>query len=492
MLTTPLAAIRSAILFLAACGVAAAGESITVDAARPAGRIKAIHGVNNGPLANGENAKLGRWYAEAGFPVARLHDCRWPSPDVVDVSTIFPLSHLDPDDPRNYLFAKTDDYLAAILAAKSRIVYRLGQSIEPWSKYHTHPPADMDRFAKVCVNIIRHYNDGWADGFRHGITHWEIWNEPDMKLPLQWLGTQEDYFRLYETVARAIKAHDPELKVGGPALTSMSSDWAEPFVAHCRAKNLPLDFFSFHVYAAEPQVLVDSCRKARKLLDDHGFKDTEIHLNEWRYHPTWDGLRPDDPEKYVDVPGWFARGCGGKGAAFAATVLMRLQDEPVDMTNFYTADTSAWSMFGQFGIRTPVYHAFRAFDRLAKHPRRVACDVAATDSKPGATAACAGLDAEGRSLAVLVSTFDAPAGRREMTVAGLPWRGATRAEALLVSETHALAPIAATTDTATPGAVRIVVDMPADTVCLVSFSSATDDKKPISYSLPAEARGLRE
>ena len=80
---------------------------------------------------------------------------------------------------------------------------------------------------------------------------------------------------------------------------------------------------------------------------------------------------------------------GGKGAAFAATVLMRLQDEPVDMTNFYTADTSAWSMFGQFGIRTPVYHAFRAFDRLAKHPRRVACDVAATDSKPGATAACA-------------------------------------------------------------------------------------------------------
>lgn len=117
--------------------------------------------MNNGPLANCENAKLGRWYAEAGFPKARLHDCRWPSPDVVDVSTIFPLAHLDPDDPRTYL--------AAILAVKSRIVFRLGQSIAPWSKYHTHPPADMDRFAKICVNIIRHYNHGSADAFHHGI-----------------------------------------------------------------------------------------------------------------------------------------------------------------------------------------------------------------------------------------------------------------------------------------------------------------------------------
>jgi len=464
---------RALVPLLLACLSAAAwatAEEIRVDCGRPLGRIKAIHGVNNGPLANGENAKLGRWYAEAGFPVARLHDVRCPSPDACDVSTIFPLSHLDPDDPRNYLFAKTDDYLAAILAANSKIVFRLGQSIEPWSKYHTHPPRDMDHFARVCVNIIRHYNDGWADGFHHGITYWEIWNEPDMKLPLMWLGSQEDYFRLYETVARAIKPHDPKLKVGGPALTSMESDWAKPFVAWCRDRKLPLDFFSFHVYSAKPQVLVDSCRQARKMLDEHGFADTEIHLNEWRYHPTWDGLRPDDPEKYVDVPGWFARGCSGKGAAFAAAVLMRLQDEPVDMTNFYTADTSAWSMFGQFGIRTPVYYAFKAFNELAQHPRRIACDVAAAGAA-SPTMACAGLNDEGTSAAVLVSTFDAPAGRREITLAGLPWNEPSQVEVLLVSDAHGLVPIAATTAAADPHATRISVDIPADSVCLLTCRS---------------------
>jgi hypothetical protein len=84
---------------LCALASTAAAEDIRVDCGRPAGRIKAIHGVNNGPLANGENAKLGRWYAEAGFPVARLHDVRWPSPDACDVSTIFPLAHLDPATP---------------------------------------------------------------------------------------------------------------------------------------------------------------------------------------------------------------------------------------------------------------------------------------------------------------------------------------------------------------------------------------------------------
>ena len=458
-------------LFLFAAALPAVAQEIRVDCGRPLGPMKAIHGVNNGPLANGENAKLGRWYAEAGFPVARLHDVRWPSPDACDVSTIFPLAHLDPDDPQNYLFAKTDDYLAAILAAKSKIVYRLGESIEPWSKYHTHPPRDMDRFARVCVNIIRHCNDGWADGFHHGITHWEIWNEPDMKLPLMWLGSQEDYFRLYETVARVIKAHDPKLKVGGPALTSMSSDWAKPFIAHCRDQKLPLDFFSFHVYSAKPQVLVDSCRQARKLLDEHGFADTEIHLNEWRYHTTWDGLRPDDPEKYVDVPGWFARGCNGKGAAFAATVLMRLQDEPVDMTNFYTADTSAWSMFGQFGIRTPVYYAFKAFNELAKHPKRVACDVAAAGAD-AATVACAAINDDGSSATILVSTFDAPAGRREIVLAGLPWKGPSQVEALLVSDVHTLVPIAAKTETASPSTIRVAVELPPDSVCLVVCTSS--------------------
>ena len=50
-------------------------ERITVDCGREAGRIRAIHGVNGGPVSNGENPDLRGWFKEAGFATARLHDC---------------------------------------------------------------------------------------------------------------------------------------------------------------------------------------------------------------------------------------------------------------------------------------------------------------------------------------------------------------------------------------------------------------------------------
>lgn len=58
----------------------------------------------------------------------------------------------------------------------------------------------------------------------------EVWNEPD----LQWSfyqGTQEDYFRLYEVIVKAIKGVCPALRVGGPATSG--SKWVKRFVDYC-------------------------------------------------------------------------------------------------------------------------------------------------------------------------------------------------------------------------------------------------------------------
>jgi hypothetical protein len=101
---------------------------------------------------------------ELGFPLTRLHDCPYMAPETVDVHAIFPLFDADPADPKNYRFAMTDDYIQSILDCGSQIVYRLGESIEHTTrrKYHIHPPRDFAKWAAICVNIIRHYNDGWA------------------------------------------------------------------------------------------------------------------------------------------------------------------------------------------------------------------------------------------------------------------------------------------------------------------------------------------
>ena len=450
------------LLLGASLASAAPAADLTIDFAKPLGKIKPLHGVCNGPFACGENAKLEGYHAEAGFPYARLHDVHWPCPDAVDVSTVFPLFEADPDNPKNYTFAKTDDYLAAIVGNKSEVIYRLGESIEPWTHYHNHPPEDFPKWARICVNIIRHYNEGWARGFHHHIKYWEIWNEPEISS--MWTGTQQQYFEFYETAAKAIKAHDPSLKVDGPAATHINSELIKPFLAWCRERRLPLDFLSWHAYYGVPESLARDAATARRLLDEYGFKTTESHLNEWRYLTTWAGLRPTEPKEYATVPEWFARSCRAEGAAFCATVLIRLQDSPVDVECFYSADTSPWSMFGQFGVPTKVFYAFKAFNQLAMLPNRVACE----DSMGQGIVGCAGLAADRKTAAVLVANFKSESKTLAVALRNMPWAGKVRVETYELDEVHNLEPASPEVLTSEGEALRL--GLPSNAVRLVRLS----------------------
>ena len=79
--------------------------------------------------------------------------------------------------------------------------------------------------------------------------YFEFWNEPDLPIPF-FSGTQEDYFYFYEITARAVKAFDSEIKLGGP--TTSNSKWIGTFVKYCREHDVPLDFTSTHQYAGDP------------------------------------------------------------------------------------------------------------------------------------------------------------------------------------------------------------------------------------------------
>lgn len=349
----------------------------TIDFAKPAGKIKPLHGVNGGPFKYGDHqAPLDLYHAEAGFPHTRLHDANWPHPDAVDIHTIFPIFDLNPDDPKNYYFEKTDDYIAPIIKNKSEVIFRLGVSIEHVTHYHNHPPKDYAKWAKICTNIIRHYNDGWANGFHYNIKYWEIWNENSLER--MWSGTAGDYFRLYETAAKAIKKYNPALKVGGPAAAGVQPEHniqIKPFLEYCRDHSVPLDFFSWHRYSSIPEDLITDARLARTLLDNYGFKNTENHLNEWHFIQSWSVLGTTlgtrDTVDYSTVEAAFAKTVGPEGAVFSASALMLFQDAPVDVANFYCADYSPWSMFDAFGVRSKVFYVFKAFNQIAKMTDRV-------------------------------------------------------------------------------------------------------------------------
>ncbi len=69
--------------------------------------------------------------------------------------------------------------------------------------------------------LSNHYTEGWADGFHHTISHWEIWNEPesweDPEKNEMWHGTFEEYCDFYEVASKHLKAQFPHLMIGGYA-----------------------------------------------------------------------------------------------------------------------------------------------------------------------------------------------------------------------------------------------------------------------------------
>jgi xylan 1,4-beta-xylosidase len=118
------------------------------------------------------------------------------------------------------------------------------------------------------------------------VSQWgfEVWNEPNLEV--FWTGTQDDYLRLYEEAARALKAVDARLTVGGPS--TAASEWIEALAAYAEKHALPLELATSHTYGNLPLDF-------RGVLEDHGFGDADILWTEWgvgstHFGPIHDGV----------------------------------------------------------------------------------------------------------------------------------------------------------------------------------------------------------
>lgn len=370
-------------------------STIEVDPQRSIGAIRSLQGVNDGPITPDQAYDLSTYYMDIGVDWVRLHDLQGS----VDIHWVFPDFDADPTDPENYDFAGTDLHIGAIKSIGADIIYRLGYS---WGE-NAIPPSDYAKWASICVHIIRHYNDGWADGFHYNITHWEIWNEPD--IPEFWVGTPEEYFRLYEVTANAIKDYDPNLKVGGPAL-AMGVDYLEDFLEYCSTRDIPLDFVSWHIYGWRgPYDIYLKAEEVGKAMETYGFSSLESLLTEWN-------------EWVDDWQEWYSLRNDPELAAFTASELIYLQDSSTDIANYYRGDTHVWGgMFNGDGTPGKAYYAFKAFKMLLDTPNRVYCS--GSDAQGYAT--IAGISDDGRMVTVLVSDFDSSFGGYDLSVQDLPW-----------------------------------------------------------------------
>ncbi|HWB84380.1 MAG TPA: hypothetical protein VG675_09595 [Bryobacteraceae bacterium] len=143
------------------------------------------------------------------------------------------------------LSSKPEPYKAIWSPGASFAKYYVG-----WS----YPPKDYAKWAELIHQWVQHCVQKYGRA-QVATWHWEVWNEPNIAY---WHGTPEEYDKLYDYTADAVKRALPAARIGGPASTGPASqraaDFLRQFLQHCLdGKNAvtgkagaPLDFISFH------------------------------------------------------------------------------------------------------------------------------------------------------------------------------------------------------------------------------------------------------
>lgn len=153
-----------------------------------------------------------------------------------------------------------------LAADPSKTVFRYGAIVSP--------PRDWDRWEDLVRALTRHLVHRY--GLDEVRDHWafEVWNEPNLEV--FWSGSLDEYMRLYDVSARAVKSVDSGLRVGGPA--TAAAGWIGATLQHVARSGAPLDYLSTHTYGNAP---LDVRATARS----QGRDDLPIWWTEWGVTP---------------------------------------------------------------------------------------------------------------------------------------------------------------------------------------------------------------
>lgn len=143
------------------------------------------------------------------------------------------------------LSSKPEPYQPTWIPGAANRDYSIG-----WS----YPPKDYNKWGELVFQWVRHcvakYGEKQVESW-----YWEVWNEPDISY---WHGTPEEFDKLYDYAADAVKRALPSAKVGGPATTgpanARAAAFLRQFLEHCStgrnfatgASGAPLDFITYH------------------------------------------------------------------------------------------------------------------------------------------------------------------------------------------------------------------------------------------------------
>lgn len=355
--------------------------TVKVDFAIETGKIGAMHGMCNGPVSYG--ADITKLFKEIGVPRVRFDKTDGAqSSYAVDVSRIFKDVNADPNKPESYDFDLTDKYVTAAHNAGAKVIFRLGESRDLLDKQKKVAiPENIALWSSVCANVVRHYNDYFANGFAFGIEYFEIWSHNSYADREELAAELE----LYRRVASIVKIIDNTIKVGGMTFDRFD-DATREFVRFCKKTRTPLDFITLRSFSGSPLAVLNEVDDVYAYLKNVGFDSTEVILGEWCYIDS-DVLRAKKIEDILpslnedDVTAkrtLFNLQSSIKGAAYAAAVMLELDSRSSVTTACFCDAQPMISPFAaicdRFGMPQKTFYSFKAYGELYRASHRVYCE----------------------------------------------------------------------------------------------------------------------
>ena len=260
-----------------------------------------------------------------------------------------------------------------------------------WDHANVAPPKDYAKWDALISAFAQHLIERYGID-EIGSWYFEVWNEPNLGF---WGGNprQATYWQLYDHTARALKAVNPRLRVGGPSTAQAA--WVAAFIKHCKDKGVPVDFASTHVYANDTPTSVFgtkdpvprnamTCRAVKKVHDE--IKASAL---------------PDLPLIWSEFNASYLNEAAVTDAAYMGPWMadtIRQCDGLVDMMSYWTFSdvfdeqgVVKTPLYGGYGliaagnVPKPAFNAFKLLHKLGEQRIEVSSDhVLVTRNKEGA------------------------------------------------------------------------------------------------------------
>jgi xylan 1,4-beta-xylosidase len=244
-----------------------------------------------------------------------------------------------------------------------------------WWRGNVTPPNDYNRWADLIRNLTQHFTERYG---AEEVKTWyfEVWNEPNLS-PGFWSGTQQEYFKLYEYSAKAIKSVNKDYRVGGPATAGAA--WEPEFIAFCKTNNVPVDFISTHAYGVRqgfldeygstgtvldknPLTITQDVRNSQNEIKNSAMPGLGLHYTEWSASYT-----PSDPihDSYHEAA-FILQKLKQVGTAANSMSYWVFTDIFEEAGPRFTPFHGGFGLMNTQGIKKPAYFAYSFLNKMGE------------------------------------------------------------------------------------------------------------------------------